>query len=46
MAADIILFHKAGTNDNLPDILTKSLPSWKRVKLRSWIMYKDNRNIS
>ena len=35
MAADIIIVHKVGTNDNLSDLLTKSLPGWNRVQLGS-----------
>ena len=43
--ADIIIVHKLDTNDNLADLLTKSLPGWKNVQLRSRIMYLDNPNI-
>ena len=46
MADDIIIVYKVDTNDNLSDLLTKSLPSCKHVKLRSRIMYLDNPNIS
>ena len=34
MAADIIIVHKVDTNDNLADLLTKSIPGWKRVQLK------------
>ena len=46
MAADIIIFHKVSINDNIADILTKSLPGWKCAQLRSQIMYSGNPNIS
>ena len=45
MAAHIIIFHKVDTNDDIYDMLTKSLPGWKRVQLRSQIMYSENPNI-
>ena len=38
MAADIIIVQKFNTNDNISDLLTKSLPGWKRVQLRGKIM--------
>ena len=46
MAANIIIVHKVGTNDNIAALLTNSLPGWKRVHLISRIMYSDNPNIS
>ena len=46
MAADIIIAHKFGTNDNIDDLLTKSIPGWKHAQLRSWTIYSDNINIS
>ena len=39
MAADIIIVHKVGTNYNPADMMTKSLPGWKRVKVKRCIMY-------
>ena len=45
MAADKINFQKVSTNDNIVDMLTKSLPGWKRVQLKSRIMWSDNPNI-
>ena len=39
MAADIIIVHKVNTNKNLDDLLTESLPGWKRVQLISRTMY-------
>ena len=46
MAAKIIIVLKVDTNDDISDLLTKSLPGWKRVKLRICIMYSYNPNIS
>ena len=45
MAANIIIVNKFGTNDKFSDLLTKSLPDWKNVQLRSRIMYSDNPDI-
>ena len=45
MADDIIIVHKVNTNDNLADMMTKSLPGWKRVWLFSLFVYSDNTNI-
>ena len=45
MDSNIIIVHKFDTEDNLADLLTKSLPSWKRIKLRSRIIYSDNTSI-
>ena len=46
MAVDIIIVQKFDTNDNIYDLFTTSFPGFKRVKLRSRIMYSDNPNIS
>ena len=46
MDAEIIIVHKVNTNDNLSVLLTKSISAWKRVQLRSCIMYSENPNIS
>ena len=46
MASDIIIVHKVDTNDNISDMLTKSLPGRKHVQLRILIMYSENSNIS
>ena len=45
MATDIIIFHRVGTNDNLADMLTNSLPRWKRVQLGIRNIYSINYNI-
>ena len=42
MADNIIIVHKIDTNDNIYDLLTKSLSGWKGVQLRSRIMYSEN----
>ena len=42
MADKIIIVHKIDTNDNIYDLLTKSLSGWKGVQLRSRIMYSEN----
>ena len=39
MADDIIIVYKGDNNDNISDLLTKSLPDWNCVQLRSQIMY-------
>ena len=39
MAAKIIIFHKVDANDIISDLLTKSLPGWNCVQLRSRIIY-------
>ena len=39
VASQIIVPHKVGTDSNLADILTKSLPPDKRIALRSRIMF-------
>ena len=39
MAEKIIIVHRVDTNDNIYDLLTKSLPGWKRVQLISRIIY-------
>ena len=45
MDSDIIIVHRVGTNDNISDLLTKSIPGWKSVQSTSRIMYSDNPNI-
>ena len=45
MADNMIIVHRVDTNDNISDLLTKSLPGWKCVQSRSFIMYSDNPNI-
>ena len=45
MAANIIIVHMVNNNDNFDDLLTNSLPGWKRVQLISRIMHSDNPNI-
>ena len=45
MADNIIIVQKVDANDNLADLVTKSLPGCKRVQLRCVIMYSDNPNI-
>ena len=42
----IIIIDKVHTNDNIDDLLTKSIPGWKSVKLRSRIIYSDIPNTS
>ena len=32
MASDITIVHKVDTNDNIANLLTKSLPGWKSVQ--------------
>ena len=44
VAAGIIIPFKVSSEDNLSDILTKSLPVRARVRLRSMIMYSDDCN--
>ena len=46
MDDDILNFHKVNPNDDLADLLTKSIPGWKHAQLRSWTIYSDNINIS
>ena len=46
MAPNIIIVHKVNNNDNISDMLIKSLPGWKHVKLISLIVYSENPNIS
>ena len=46
MADDIIITHKFDTNENLANLLTNSLPGWKRVQLRSNLVYSYNPIIS
>ena len=45
MAADIIIVQNVDNNDTIADLLTKSLPGWKLVQLRSRIMYSYNPSI-
>ena len=42
MALDIMIVHKVDMDENLANLLTKSLPTWKRVKFRSTVMHSNN----
>ena len=45
MDTKIVIVHKVDSNDNISDMLTKSLSGWKCVQLISRITYSYNPNI-